>query len=144
MDRKRKIYLKYIGILVILCLPLFGILGIFLSRSLITPNDQFFVVSKGETPNISINTWNLSIEGHINNSLTYFYSNFTSLPSKEVLATIQCVDGPSGTALWKGVPMKDLIVALSGGKVDNTLVIDLCGKEDNYGDADIPMVFLPR
>ncbi len=43
-----------------------------------------------------------------------------------------------------GVPMKDLIVALSGGKVDDTLVIDLCGKEDNYGKADIPIVLLPR
>ena len=43
-----------------------------------------------------------------------------------------------------GVPMKDLAVALSGGKVDDTLVIDLCGKEDNYGEADIPIVFLPR
>jgi len=43
-----------------------------------------------------------------------------------------------------GVPMKDLVVALSGGKVDDTLVIDLCGKEDNYGKADIPIVFLPR
>jgi exosome complex component RRP41 len=43
-----------------------------------------------------------------------------------------------------GVPMKDLVVALSGGKIDDTLVIDLCGKEDNYGKADIPIVFLPR
>ncbi|MFX1570155.1 MAG: molybdopterin-dependent oxidoreductase [Promethearchaeota archaeon] len=109
MDRKRKTYLKYIGILIILCLPLFGILGIFLSRYVITPNDEFFVVSKGETPIISVNNWNMKIVGHINNSLTYSYSNFTSLPSKEVLATLQCVDGPSGTALWKGVPVKELL-----------------------------------
>ncbi len=43
-----------------------------------------------------------------------------------------------------GVPMKDLVVALSGGKIDDTIVIDVCGKEDNYGEADIPIVFLPR
>mgnify|MGYP000321251613 CR=1 FL=1 len=43
-----------------------------------------------------------------------------------------------------GVPMKDLVVALSGGKIDNTLIIDLCGKEDNYSEADIPIAFLPR
>jgi len=43
-----------------------------------------------------------------------------------------------------GVPMRDLVVGLSGGKVDGILVLDLCGKEDNYSDADIPMAFLPR
>lgn len=42
-----------------------------------------------------------------------------------------------------GVPMRDLVVGLSGGKVDETLLIDLCGKEDNYSEADIPVAFLP-
>jgi len=43
-----------------------------------------------------------------------------------------------------GVPMKDLVVALSGGKIDDKIIIDLCGKEDNYSEADIPVAFLPR
>jgi exosome complex component RRP41 len=43
-----------------------------------------------------------------------------------------------------GVPMKDLIVALSGGKIDDTLILDLSGKEDNYSEADMPIAFLPR
>jgi len=43
-----------------------------------------------------------------------------------------------------GVPMKDLVVALSGGKIDGKIIIDLCGKEDNYSEADIPVAFLPR
>ena len=43
-----------------------------------------------------------------------------------------------------GIPMKDLVVALSGGKIDGTLIIDLCGKEDNYSEADIPIAFMPR
>jgi len=43
-----------------------------------------------------------------------------------------------------GVPMKDLVVALSGGKIDDTIIIDLSGKEDNYSEADIPVAFLPR
>lgn len=42
-----------------------------------------------------------------------------------------------------GIPMKDLIVGLSGGKVDGMLVLDLNGKEDNNSEADIPMAFLP-
>lgn len=43
-----------------------------------------------------------------------------------------------------GVPMKDLVVALSGGKVDDTIIIDLNGKEDNYSVADVPLAFMPR
>ena len=43
-----------------------------------------------------------------------------------------------------GVPMKDLVVALSGGKIDDTLILDLCGKEDNYSEADIPCAIMPR
>ena len=43
-----------------------------------------------------------------------------------------------------GIPMKDLVVALSGGKIDNTIILDLCGKEDNFSDADIPIAFMPR
>ena len=43
-----------------------------------------------------------------------------------------------------GVPMRDLIVAVSGGKIDGTIVLDLCGKEDNYSEADVPIAFLPR
>ena len=43
-----------------------------------------------------------------------------------------------------GIPMKDLVVALSGGKVDGTIVLDLNGKEDNNCDADVPIAFMPR
>jgi len=43
-----------------------------------------------------------------------------------------------------GVPMKDLVVALSGGKIDDTIIVDLCGKEDNYSEADIPCALMPR
>jgi exosome complex component RRP41 len=43
-----------------------------------------------------------------------------------------------------GVPMKDLVVAVSGGKINDTLILDLCGREDNYSDADMPVAFMPR
>ena len=120
MDRKRKMYLKYIGILILLCLPLFGLIGIMVSRNIITPNDEFFVVSKGETPIVPSNTWNLTIDGQVNNILTFSYSNFTSQPSIEIIATLNCVDGFSGTALWKGVPIKDLLdlAQIQAGAVD--------------------------
>ena len=113
-------YLKYIGILILLCIPLLGLSGLVISRNIITPNDQFFTVTKGDVPEININRWTLTIDGHVNHSLIFNYSNFTSQPSKDVLATLQCVEGPSGTALWKGILIKDLLdlAQVKAGAID--------------------------
>ncbi len=42
-----------------------------------------------------------------------------------------------------GVPMKDLVVACSVGKIDDTLVVDLNGEEDNGSEADMAVAMLP-
>jgi len=42
-----------------------------------------------------------------------------------------------------GIPMKDLIVGVASGKVEDTVVSDLDKAEDNYGQADVPMGILP-
>ncbi len=38
-----------------------------------------------------------------------------------------------------GIPMRNMVAACSVGKIDGALVVDLNGKEDNFGEAD--MVF---
>mgnify|MGYP000468683277 CR=1 FL=1 len=43
-----------------------------------------------------------------------------------------------------GIPMKDLIAAVSVGKVDGEIVLDLVKEEDNYGEADVPIGYVPR
>ena len=42
-----------------------------------------------------------------------------------------------------GVPMRDLIASCTGGKIDGKLAIDINGKEDNYGEADVAFAMLP-
>ena len=42
-----------------------------------------------------------------------------------------------------GIPMKDLVTACSVGKIENTLVIDLSGLEDNNSEADMAFAILP-
>ena len=42
-----------------------------------------------------------------------------------------------------GVPLKDLIAACSVGKVEDTLVIDLNGLEDNNCQADVSFAMMP-
>jgi exosome complex component RRP41 len=53
------------------------------------------------------------------------------------------ITGASLALADAGVPMKDLVVACAAGKVDNTIVVDLCDLEDKYGEADLPIAFMP-
>ena len=39
--------------------------------------------------------------------------------------------------------MRDMIVGVASGKVEDTVVLDLDKAEDNYGQADLPMGILP-
>ncbi|MDI6807081.1 MAG: exosome complex exonuclease Rrp41 [Candidatus Aenigmarchaeota archaeon] len=43
-----------------------------------------------------------------------------------------------------GIPMRDFVVACSVGKIDNCLVVDLNGIEDNFSQADINFAFMPN
>ncbi len=42
-----------------------------------------------------------------------------------------------------GIPMKDLVAACAVGKIDGQLALDLGKKEDNFGQADMPLGFVP-
>ncbi|MCL4381468.1 exosome complex exonuclease Rrp41 [Candidatus Marsarchaeota archaeon] len=43
-----------------------------------------------------------------------------------------------------GIPMKDLIYAVSAGRIDEHIVVDVDMLEDNYSDADMPIAVSPR
>lgn len=43
-----------------------------------------------------------------------------------------------------GVPLKDLVAGCAAGKIEGTLVLDLNDTEDKYGEADLPLAFIPR
>jgi len=43
-----------------------------------------------------------------------------------------------------GVPMRSLVAACSVGKADGQLIIDLNGKEDNFGEADMVFGCIPE
>jgi exosome complex component RRP41 len=42
-----------------------------------------------------------------------------------------------------GIPMNDLVVACSVGKIDDTLIVDLNGEEDNNSQADMAVACMP-
>jgi len=43
-----------------------------------------------------------------------------------------------------GIPMEDIPVAVSVGKVDGKIIVDLIKEEDNYGQADMPIAIRPN
>ncbi|NPA69605.1 MAG: exosome complex exonuclease Rrp41 [Crenarchaeota archaeon] len=43
-----------------------------------------------------------------------------------------------------GVPMRDLVVGVSVGKIENLIIVDLNRVEDGYGDGDMPIAFMCR
>lgn len=43
-----------------------------------------------------------------------------------------------------GIPMKDLVVACSAGKIEDTLILDLTGIEDNNSESDMAFAMMPN
>ena len=43
-----------------------------------------------------------------------------------------------------GIPMRDLVAAVSVGKLEGMLALDLNGIEDQLGDGDMPIAMMPR
>lgn len=43
-----------------------------------------------------------------------------------------------------GVPMRDLVASCSAGKIENTVVLDIAGKEDTEGELDLPVAYYPK
>ena len=79
----------------------------------ITPNDEFFVVSITDPPRVDVGTWRLTIDGTINATANLTYGSLTSMPAVDETELLKCVEGPSGTAVWTGVRVRD-VLALAG------------------------------
>lgn len=43
-----------------------------------------------------------------------------------------------------GIPMRDIPYAISAGRVDDQIILDLNKDEDNYSDADMPIAIGPK
>lgn len=43
-----------------------------------------------------------------------------------------------------GIPMRELVAACAVGKIEGKLALDLSDAEDKYGEADLPVAFVPN
>lgn len=122
----------FIGMLVLFSSPLISVGILHLSRNIITPNALFFELQIGEIPLIDEDNWTLMVTGHVQNELIFDYDNFTNLNSKSVIATLECVEGPSGTAKWLGIPLRDVLEMAIINESGYDIVFHAA---DNYSDS---------
>ncbi len=112
--------LQFWGLVGILAIPLVAVVVVGYLPAIITSNADFFNVSIDGSPTINEDTWTLTIGGHVDHPLNFTYENFTAQTNTTVTTRLQCVDGPSGTAEWKGIQLSD-VLAMAGvqpGAVD--------------------------
>jgi DMSO/TMAO reductase YedYZ molybdopterin-dependent catalytic subunit len=80
----------------------------------ITPNDDFYVTSKGATPLVRAADWRLKVDGLVDRPFELDYDELRVLPAIEKHLTLECisnsVDGTYiGNALWRGTALRPLI-----------------------------------
>jgi DMSO/TMAO reductase YedYZ molybdopterin-dependent catalytic subunit len=83
--------------------------------SQITPTDKFYSVTKNIVdPDVLRDLWRLEVGGLVEQPRTFNFAELAALPAVEQESTLMCISNPVGgglmsNALWKGVPLPDLL-----------------------------------
>ena len=104
----------------------------------VTPNEDFYQVSKNAfDPQVEPRGWRLSVTGLVENSLELTWDDLHQMPFVEQYATLACISNQVGgdligTALWRGVRLRDVLdrSSLKPGVVDLVL-----RARDDYSDS---------
>lgn len=80
----------------------------------ITPNDDFYVMTKGATPQLRASNWQLKVDGQVDEPFTLSYRELLALPRVETIMTLECISNPIGgnlfgNARWTGTALKPLL-----------------------------------
>ncbi len=80
----------------------------------ITPNDEFYVTSKGFSPNVDRDKWQLKFDGLVKSPFSINYRELLALPRFEKEFTLECISNPIGgtvigNAKWTGTALKPLL-----------------------------------
>ena len=98
----------------------------FLDKAWLTPNDLYYVRSHLPTPNIQLNTWRLTVDGEVNQSLNLTMKEIHGFKGIDRTVTLECSGngrafadppvpgvqwekGAVGTARWTGISLRDVL-----------------------------------
>ena len=106
----------------------------------ITPNDQYYIVSKnlGGDPVVDSATWHLTIDGLVTSPYTLDYQELLTMPMKQQYESMMCISNEVGgnymsNALWEGVPLQDLLQRAGNIQPGATKVVIYA--YDDYSDS---------
>jgi DMSO/TMAO reductase YedYZ molybdopterin-dependent catalytic subunit len=86
-----------------------------LLASEVTPTYLFYRIDINPViPEVDVGSWNLKINGLVDNPISLSYEEIKTMPSIEEYVTLECISNKIGgdligTALWKGVRLKDIL-----------------------------------
>ncbi len=80
----------------------------------ITPNEDFYITSKGSTPSVKMDKWQLKVDGLVARPFTLSYHDLLALPPIEKMLTLECISNPVGgnylgNARWTGTALRPLL-----------------------------------
>ncbi|MCZ6515298.1 MAG: molybdopterin-dependent oxidoreductase [Acidobacteria bacterium] len=80
----------------------------------VTPNDDFYITSKGMSARVNLDQWRLKIDGLVRRPLTFTYAELLALPIVEPVTTLECISNPIGgtyigNARWTGTALRPLL-----------------------------------
>lgn len=107
----------------------------------ITPNDQFYVVSKnppGFDPVVDVAKWSLQVGGLVTRPLRLTYDDITAMPAVQQVQTLECISNEVGgdlisTTRWKGVRLRDVLQRAGGTAATAVRVVFRCA--DGYSES---------
>jgi DMSO/TMAO reductase YedYZ molybdopterin-dependent catalytic subunit len=106
----------------------------------ITPNDQFYVVSKNlvSDPVVAASGWSLKVDGMVNAPYELSYQELMAMPLKQQYESLMCISNEVGgsymsNAQWDGIVLSDLLSRAGGVKTGATKVVFYA--VDDYSDS---------
>jgi DMSO/TMAO reductase YedYZ molybdopterin-dependent catalytic subunit len=95
-------------------------------ESFLTPNEQFYVRTHFEVPELTANTWRLKVEGEVEKPFELSYDELRKMESRTVTSLLECSgnsrvllkppqvgirweQGAVGNAEWTGVPLSAVL-----------------------------------
>lgn len=107
----------------------------------ITPNEQFYIVSKnppGFDPRLDASKWSLDIAGKVGKPQRLTFDEIRAMPAVEQLQTLECISNEVGgdlisNARWKGVRLRDLLARAGGPGPTAVKVAFRCA--DGYSES---------
>src|SRR5579859_5810365 len=106
----------------------------------VTPNDQYYVVSKNlfSDPTVNSSNWKLTVDGLVDNPYTLTYDELLAMPMKKQYESMMCISNDVGgeymsNGQWEGVPLADLLKRAGSVKQGATKVVLYAA--DDYSDS---------